>query len=167
MKKICQLSLFLAFSLLAILPAKSQSLSGAECIPATNLANGLGGSTPYCFSTQIVSQLIGPPIVYANSTTACTLATNNTGCSGLVTGDCNTFGVFSNGSAITVTVPSTFPVGCSATFLANGAGTLTVSAGSGAAVHTYSSGNATRGQYDMVHAKGINVAGTAVVSLGQ
>lgn len=55
--------------------------------------------------------------------------------------------VFTNGSAVTVTIPSGFPVGYNCSIVQYGAGQVTVSAGSGVTLRLRTSANKTGGQY--------------------
>lgn len=104
----------------------------------------------------------------STSTTSCTLSQNPfSGCLTAGLGDCNQFAQFTSNSAITVTVPSTLPPGCYIVLEQEGAGTITVAAGSGASVHANGGLLATRAQYDMLYVKIGTVAGAARVSFGQ
>lgn len=116
------------------------------------------------FEDGLGNLIFGQPV--STSTTACTLATSfGGGCLSLGNGDCNAYGSFTSASAITVTVPSSLPVGCSFTAEQDGAGTVTIAAGSGASVHAYLGNLATRGQYDALKVVVVtNVAGTAAAA---
>ena len=104
------------------------------------------------------------------SGTSCTLtATGNAGCSGYTggNGDCGTFVSFTSASGITVTISSSLSAGCQVAIEQNNVGTVTLSAGSGATLHTaHSFVGTTAGQYSTI---GItitaNSGGSAAVAI--
>lgn len=92
--------------------------------------------------------------VQSFSGTSCTFTgTSNAGCSAFTggNGDCGTFVSFTSASGITVTISSSLPVGCQVALEQNGAGTVSLSAGSGATLHTaHSFTGTTAGQYSTI-----------------
>ena len=70
-----------------------------------------------------------------------------------------------SGSAVTITVPSTLPVGFSCTVIQGGAGAVTFSAGAGATANSYGSFLTTAGQYAV--ASVVSAVAAEVVVTGQ
>lgn len=82
--------------------------------------------------------------------TSCTIGTTSGGCTGFSTGDCGTFIRFTNAGAVTVTVPNSLPVGCQVAFEQDGAGKVSLSAASGATIHSAHSFTGTVGQFGVI-----------------
>lgn len=108
--------------------------------------------------------LYGQPVSVGS--TSCTISPNAfSGCFNQFNGDCNTWGQFTSGSSIAVTVPVTAPIGCEFKLEQDGAGTITVGVGSGGSIHAYTGGLATRGQYDILTVKVVGNSGGSAASV--
>ena len=95
---------------------------------------------------------------------SCTLGTGNTGCAAATEGDCGKMLRFSSASAVTVTVPNTLPVGCEVSLAQDGAGSVTVVAGTGTTAHSPHSFTKTAAQYSVIGIAVLtNSGGTAAV----
>lgn len=110
----------------------------ADCtfaVPAGSVS--LSGNNVWTGSNTF-AEVIGT--VTVDSTTSRTLAA----------ADCGTTVSFTNGSAVAVTVPNSLPVGCSVALSQDGAGQITVSAGSGATAHSPHSFTKSFAQYSII-----------------
>jgi hypothetical protein len=107
-----------------------------------NLVKGLAISRFYTDFPGLLSNnyQLNPQGINTQSETTYTLSTND---NGMVI-------VFTNGSAVTLTVPSGLGVGFSCSIVQYGAGQVTISAGSGATLRLRASSNKTGGQYAIV-----------------
>jgi hypothetical protein len=114
-----------------------------DIIPITDVSDTTGsaqGTTKKVTVANLMSAGIFSDIV-SETTTARTLSDSD--CGKVI--DC------SNGSAVTITIPSTVSAGFNCTVVQSGAGQVTIAAGASVNLYCYSSAKATAGQYASIN----------------
>ena len=115
----------------------------ADIIPITDVSDTTGsvnGTTKKVTVANLMSAGLFSDIV-SETTTARTLSDSD--CGKVI--DC------SNGSAVTITIPSTVSAGFNCTVVQSGVGQVTIAAGASVNLYCYSSAKATAGQYASIN----------------